>query len=415
MRRNLIVGTVLALALGVGTVPAVADTAQPRVVSEHPVPYTPQVQNGSVDALALVGHTVVVGGDFTEVADAAERSYFSRRSLFAYDLTTGVITAFAPQLDGAVAALAAGPNGTVYVGGNFHHVDGVYQAGVTQLDVGTGARVGTFRASTDNGDVRTLGYRTGRLYVGGTFTRIDGLVRVALARVDGTTGALDPGFDLQLAAPDFRTTKVVSLALNPAGSRLVALGVIESANGYRRAQLAVADTGTGRVADWYADAYDNNYCYSGFDTYLRAVDFSPAGDYFVVVSTGRYSAPDRMCDTAARFDLAGTGLHRPAWVNHTGGNTLLSVDVTGPAVYVGGHQEWLDNPYGQKSAGPGAVVRPGVGAIDPVGGRALAWNPTHSRGVGVSALLSTPAGLVVGSDTTQMGHEYHARLGMFAL
>ena len=119
-----------------------------------------------------------------------------------------------------------------------------------------------------------------------------------------------------------------------------------------------------------------------------------------------------MCDTAARFETAGTGLHRPTWVNHTGGNTLFVVDVTGPAVYVGGHQQWLDNPYGQKTAGPGAVYRPGIGAIDPVRGTALAWNPTHSRGVGVQALLSTPAGLVVGSDTVQMGHEYHARLGM---
>jgi hypothetical protein len=415
MRRKLIVGTALAVTLAAGTLPAIADTAQPRVVSEHPVPYTPQVQDGSVDALALVGHTVVVGGDFTTVADSTERSYLTRRSLFVYDLTTGVISAFAPQLDGAVSALAAGPNGTVYVGGNFHHVNGAYEAGVTQLDVGTGARVAGFAASVNNGDVRALGYRNGWLYLGGTFSRLDGQSRVALARVNGTSGALDAGFDLQLAAPDFRGAKVVALALDPAGSRLVALGVIELANGKRRAQLALADTGTGQVADWYTDVYDNDYCYSGFDTYLRAVDFSPTGDYFVVVGTGRYNAPDHMCDTAARFNVAGTGLHRPVWVNHTGGNTLLSVDVTGPAVYVGGHQQWLDNPYGQKTAGAGAVVRPGVGAIDPVGGKALAWNPTHSRGVGVSALLSTPAGLVVGSDTTQMGHEYHARLGMFAL
>lgn len=421
MRRKLTVVTtvaaVLTAALAAGTVPAIADTAQPRVVSEHPVPYTPQVQDGSVLALALVGHTVVVGGDFTTVADSAQRSYYTRRSLFAYDLTTGVISAFAPQVDGVVSALAAGPNGTVYVGGNFHHVNGAYEAGVAQLDVGTGARVAGFAASVNNGDVRALGYRNGWLYLGGAFSKLNGQARVALARVNGTTGALDPAFNLALTAPDFRVPKVVALALDPAGSRLVALGVIEFAGAgtKRRAQLVMADTGTGQASDWYTDVYDNNYCYSGFDTYLRAVDFSPTGDYFVVVGTGRYNAPDHMCDTAARFNVAGAGLHRPVWVNHTGGNTLLSVDVTGPAVYVGGHQEWLNNPYGQKNAGPGAVVRPGIGAIDPVTGTALAWNPTHSRGVGVSALLSTPAGLVVGSDTTEMGHEYHARLGMFSL
>ena len=414
MPRKLIIAAALATALAAGAVPALADTAQPSVVSEHPVGYTPQVQDGAVDALALVGHTVVVGGDFTEVADAPESTYYHRRSIFAYDLTTGTISGFAPQLDGAVLALAAGPGNTVYVGGNFHHVNGAYQAGVTQLDLGTGARVGTFTASTNNGDVRALAYRNGWLYLGGVFNRIDGQSRVALARVDGRTGALDGHFDLGLTAPDFRYTKVVGLALDPAGTHLVALGVIEYARGVRRAQLVMADTAAGLLSGWYTDVYDSE-CYSGFDTYLRAVDFSPNGDYFVVVSTGRYSAPDTMCDTAARFETAGTGLHRPTWINHTGGNTLLSVDVTGPAVYVGGHQQWLDNTYGQKNAGPGAVYRPGVGAIDPVGGRALGWNPTHSRGVGVSALLSTPAGLVVGSDTTEMGHEYHARLGMFAL
>jgi hypothetical protein len=51
----------------------------------------------------------------------------------------------------------------------------------------------------------------------------------------------------------------------------------------------------------------------------------------------------------------------------------------------------LDNPEGRKTAGPGAVWRPGIGAIDPVTGK------------------------VVGSDTDQLGHEYHARLGVFPL
>jgi hypothetical protein len=120
-----------------------------------------------------------------------------------------------------------------------------------------------------------------------------------------------------------------------------------------------------------------------------------------------------MCDSAARFETGGTGMHHPSWVNYTGGNSLFAVDLTGPAVYVGGHEQWLDNPEGHKFAGPGAAYRPGIGAIDPVSGKALMWNPTRSRGVGVQAFLSTPAGLVVGSDTDELGHEYHARLGMF--
>ena len=57
-----------------------------------------------------------------------------------------------------------------------------------------------------------------------------------------------------------------------------------------------------------------------------------------------------------RFETANvSSTAQPTWINWTGGDTLYSVAVTGPAVYVGGHQRWLDNPLGHDSAGPGAV------------------------------------------------------------
>ena len=109
----------------------------------------------------------------------------------------------------------------------------------------------------------------------------------------------------------------------------------------------------------------------------------------------------------------------------TGGNSLLAVAITGAAVYLGGHQLYMDNPYGHKTKnpgeaavflpGPGAVTRPGIGAVDPATGRTLSWNPTRSRGVGVRVLVAVPQGLLVGSDTDQLGHEYHGRIGMFPL
>ena len=56
--------------------------------------------------------------------------------------------------------------------------------------------------------------------------RLDGQLRPGLARVDGTTGALDAAFDLHLVTPDFPTPKIEALAVNPTGTRLVAIGVI---------------------------------------------------------------------------------------------------------------------------------------------------------------------------------------------
>src|SRR5437762_462301 len=270
MCRKLIVAAAIAATAAAGAVPAIADTAQPRVVSDNPVDVTPQVQDGTVDALALVGHTVVVGGTFTVVADAGETTRYPRRSLFAYDLTTGAVSGFAPTLNGTVTSLTAGPGNTVYVGGTFTTVDGSAQRGVTQLDLGTGQRVVGFTASINDDDVRALAYAGGWLYLGGAFRHVDGQQRLGLARVNPATGALE-AFDLHLTAPDFPTRKVLDLAVS--GTRLVAIGVIEYAAGWRRPQLVMADTtGSGSLADWYTDTYDNN-CYDAFDTYLRGVDF----------------------------------------------------------------------------------------------------------------------------------------------
>jgi hypothetical protein len=75
----------------------------------------------------------------------------------------------------------------------------------------------------------------------------------------------------------------------------------------------------------------------------------------------------------------------------------------------------MNNPFGKESAGKGAVSRKGIAAVDPLTGLATPWDPTRLRGVGVRAMLATPAGLIVGSDTEQLGREYHGRLGMFPL
>jgi Domain of unknown function (DUF5122) beta-propeller len=419
MRRRLLAAAALiAVAVPLGTLPAAADLAQPTVVSADPVDWTPHVLDGTVWAIAVVGDTVVVGGSFTRVADSARRHTYDRRNLFAYGLRDGVIRPFAPVVDGAVYAVAAGLADSVYIGGAFKTVGGAAQRGLARLQLGTGQRVPAFSARINWGDVRALAVRGPRVYAGGTFSAINGVPRVGLARLDATSGAVDAGFDAKLSAPGLQRTRVEHFDISPDGRRLVAIGALLKANGVPRTQLAMFDIAgpAAALSNWYTRAYEPA-CRQGFDTYLRQVKFSPDGSYFVVVATGRASSPQKLCDSAARFETAGPGLHDPTWVQRTGGDSLYAVAVTGSAVYVGGHQRYLDNPYGtdEKGPGPGAVPRVGIGALSPQTGRALAWNPTRSRGVGVRAFVATPDGLIVGSDTEQLGHEYHGRLGMFPL
>ena len=412
MRRFFLAAAVALLAFLTGPAQAVVTPADGAVVSPRPVPWTPHVLDGEVRAMALVGDTVVVGGDFTGVTDSSGDRYHERWYLFAFRLGTGEVLDLAPVLDGPVLALEPGPDGTVYVGGRFRTVAGRARHGLTRIDLRTGLPSKGFQPALTAGDVRTLATAGGKLYIGGTFERIGEAERLGLARLDLNTGALDPDFDPQLAAPQLGRVKVEDLAVSPRGDRLLAIGVITQAMGHHRVQAAMFDLTRATLADWWTNAF-NHPCRTGFDTWLRAADFSPGGDYVVIVTTGQSNQPHLLCDTASRFETYVTGEVKPTWVNHTGGDSLYAVEATGGAVYVGGHQRWLDNPLGSEHPGPGAVARNGLGAIDPVSGRANDWNPGRARGVGVRAFLTTRRGLLVGSDTDELAGEYHGRIGLF--
>jgi hypothetical protein len=419
MRRRLLAASVLtctALSAALPAPPASADLAQAEVVSADPVDFTPHVLDGTVWALAVVGDTVVVGGSFTRVQDSARKVTHARKNIFAYGLRDGAIRTFAPEVDAAVYALAPGAGNTVYLGGAFKTVNNAAQRGLARVSVADGSRAPGFTARINWGDVRALGARGTRLYAGGTFSAVNGVARVGLARLDASSGAVDSGFDARLSAPGLSRARVEHFDLSPDGSRLVTVGALLKVGTASRTQIAMFDTSgpAATLTSWYTDAYEPK-CMEGFDTYLRQVKFSPDGSWFVVAATGRSSSPTKLCDSAARFETGGGGRHNPTWVQRTGGDSLYAVAVTGSVVYVGGHQRYLDNPYGSdaKGPGPGAVSRVGIGAISPATGKALAWNPSRTRGVGVRAFQAVEDGLIVGSDTDQLGREYHGRIGMF--
>jgi hypothetical protein len=412
MRRLISVVAATVAAAATTLTPALADEAQTKVVSANPVNHTPHALDGTVHAFTQVGTKIFVGGSFTKIKNAGTSTTINQKYLFAFDRSTGKIdTTFRPTLGSAVYALAPGPSGSVFAGGLFSTVNGATNRGLVRLS-STGKRSGTF--GIGSGYVRDLITRGNQLYVGGAFSTINGVARSRLARLDATTGAVDAKIKFTFSDPiNGGALKVYDMALSPDGTKLVATGSFMKVNGSTRMQVAMFNT-SGTLSSWATSRYGpvcNNVSY---DSYIRDVDFDPTGKYFVIVTTGGPFGNTTLCDTAARWDATKTGSGQaPQWVNWTGGDTLLSVSVTGVAVYVGGHQRWLDNPFGHDTPGPGAVSRPGIGAINPTTGKALSWNPTRTRGHGVETLDAYAGGLLVGSDTEELGHEYHARLGMF--
>jgi hypothetical protein len=424
MMRSLPVLTLALLAIAFAAAsPSGASRRHATLVSPNPANFTPNVEddgavaNAAVFAFTKQRDTVYAGGAFRTVTNAARTETYTRFNLVAFSATSGAIRPIAPQFDGPVWALRA-TRSSLFVGGAFTTVNGVSQRALVKLDRRTGEVDPTFTPAISSGRVTEVRLVDGRLIIGGTFPK-------RLAALDPTTGA-DTGYiDLEISgsvASNAGSTRIYRFAVNPAHTRIVAIGNFTSVDGELRRQAFMARLGaaSATLSPWHPPALDLPCLSVRALVYLRDVDFSPNGNYFVFVSAGVGSLTEdigeSVCDAAARFETADeTSTAEPTWINYTGGDTLHSTAATGAAVYVQGHQRWLDNPFGRNSAGPGAVERPGIGAIDPASGEALRWNPTKTRGIGGKDFLATAAGLWVGSDGNRFAGEFRAGIAFCPL
>ncbi|MFI6578825.1 hypothetical protein ACIBFB_23810 [Nocardiopsis sp. NPDC050513] len=410
----LTMSALLLLPVGVAVAAPTAAATGTGVVSDEPVPWTPHVLDGRVKDILRVGDVVVVAGDFNRVSDSGRRRTHDRRNLFAFEHGTGrLVEEFDPDVSGTVNSVVPGPDGSVVIGGAFGVVNGQRSRGLARLSLADGATVPGFDAALDNGSATRLATDGTHVYVGGAFRGINREARVGIARLDARTGAVDPDFAPRISHPRRGGTRLQELALSPDGRRLVINGTFTRVDGEGRYQIAMIDTADGALTPWSTRAFEPDCDYSRMHTYMRQMDFSPDGSFFAVATAGGPHIKPGLCKAVVRFDVTDTPDADPAWSNKTGGDAVYSVEITRGAVYVGGHQRWMDNELGAHNAGPGAVPREGIAAVDPQTGRALPWNPGRPRGHGAEALHATPDGLYVGSDTERLAGEYRARLGMF--
>src|SRR5215211_1178485 len=223
--------------------------------------------------------------------------------------------------------------------------------GVAKLNPATGAVDTAFNANLASGKVTELALVGGRLLAGGTFP---GKLRALNPATGANTGYLNLGITGSVAS-NAGPTEVYRFAVNPAATRLVAVGNFTSVGGQTRYRAFMLTLGaTASVNPWYYPPLQNLCRAGSLPDYMRDVDFSPDGSWFAFVSTGYIPQSGGvgrdLCDATARFETATTSPARPTWINYTGGDTLHSVAATDVAVYVQGHQRWLDNPQGADSA-----------------------------------------------------------------
>ena len=405
--------TVALVALGLIAVPptpvsAAGETAQ--LPTANPANFTPNVLDGEVDSIWQVGNTVIIGGTFTQVANAdAERRHRSTTApyLAAFNATTGVVnTTFAPVLDGVR---------------HDRHPGGRRQARSTSVATSTrstartaarsrastwpnGSLVTGFNANGVNGVVRTCAWSAANCTSAALFTTVAGnQPRQSLASLNATTGALTTKLNLAHRRHVERRNRRTSSSSRslPAGDRMLMIGNFT----HRRRPDARPDR----------DARPDHRPGDAQPVVHRLLRSRPArrrSTRTCVTSTSPRTAPSRSSRPPAR---SGQPLvrHRRALRDrqHLTAPTTRRGSTGRAATPATRSRSTTASPTSAATcAGP--TTRPpatapvrapcpvqGMMALDVETGLPFSWNPGRERGVGLFDYHVTDAGLWAGSDT----------------
>jgi trimeric autotransporter adhesin len=290
--------------------------------------------NGAVLALAVSGTDLYVGGAFTNVAKIPQADYIARWDGVAWHALGADPGGSDGALTNAVEALAVSGD-SLYVGGHFFNAAGIAQADrVARWDGSNWSALGTNPAGTDgalaDGSVNGLAVAGNNLYVGGSFTDAAGIPQADyVARWDGASwhalGANPAGTDGALP-----TGWVEALAVS--GTDLYVGGFFINAAGIAQADFVARWDG----ASWHALGANA----SGSDGALNDWVFSLAvSGSDVYVGGGFTDAADiAQADSIARWD-GGSWSALGADSSGTDGafiGDIRALAMHGSSLYVGG-------------------------------------------------------------------------------
>ncbi|TFD76545.1 PKD domain-containing protein [Cryobacterium psychrophilum] len=357
--RVLAVATTLALlaTLAWASLPAQADSApvDPGVPSTVAADALPTVQiNGVVWAQLIVGNTVYVGGEFTRARPAGSAPGVNevvRNNLLAYNLTTGVMTSFNPNLNAAVQALVASPDGSrIYVGGTFTKVGAVNRYRVAAFST-DGELVSPWNPGT-NARVSALAVTGSTLYLAGAFSNSGNQTRNGMSAFSTATGALLPWTGQPTGG------RVTSLAVSPDEGKVILGGTFTAYNGGNNPGygLAAADAATGASLPWKVNTLIRNGGRNAGITSLTASAEGLFGTGYVYGSGGNFEGTFR----ASWAD--GTLI----WVEDCHGDTYSAAPATN-VVYTTGHVHYCGNIGGFPETSPRSWQRTLTFTMKPTG------------------------------------------------
>jgi hypothetical protein len=321
--------------------PAWADPL-PSTVTAGGMP-TPQV-DGIVFTVAIVGNTVYAGGRFSKARPAGVApggaGEVDRHNLLAFDLTTGDLLPWAPDVEGTTYTSANNPGpycktvGTntydcdtvfrikkspdsskIYVGGDFDKVNGSRWSKIVGFTVSDGS-IDTGFKPVVTGRVRGIAVTADTVYIGGAFTSVNAAPRTRLAAL-GFDGTVKPW------APPADGGEVFAVAAAPQQNRVVVGGAFDRINGVNHSTMGAVDATTGADAPW-----DPAKATTGVVT-----DIVTDGNGTAYIGSYDYAGSNPRFEGRAAVDIASGHVK---WYDGCYGDTQ-SLTVSNGVVYSGSH------------------------------------------------------------------------------
>jgi hypothetical protein len=376
------------LAAGVAAVIGLAGSAQAALTTVSPTPDDTYTFDGYVRAVAYLGNTIYLGGDFANAIYKGKKT--PRTRLAAIDATTGALLPWAPVADGSVVGIAVdAASNSVYPTGKFVHINGKTRDALAQIDATTGA-LGGFK-HTISGTTRAVAIGNGRIYLGGKLTAIDGIAISNIVAFNLGTAAVDPGFAV--------TTDNRVNTLSYTATRLYLGGIYTTVNGstsYPRLTAVNPTTGV-------------------LDTTFKPSPKAPVEVIGIGVGpSGVYAAMAGSGGRTNGYTMGGTF----QWQATTDGNAQAVTYFNG-VVYIGGHFDNVCKTVNVQPTGGGCIdgstPRGKMMAVDPATGTLLGWNPGADGIQGVDALVVNPTlnKLAASGSWAYMSGVWHPNFAQF--
>jgi hypothetical protein len=341
---------------------------------------------GRVDDVLRVGHRLYVAGNFTVMANHAGRAV-TRWRLAAVRPRSGVLTPFAPRIDGRVYALAA-TRRLLIAGGAFSSVNGRPRRNLAAFSLRTGRLSRRLSNLGVRGTVTALAATRSAVYVGGMFSSVGGRPRGDLAKLVVRRGRV------RLARRWAPRANGGVRDIVVAARRVIAGGTFTAVNGRSQQHIAALSPRHGRLQTW-AD-------HPPYDILDLAVDRRAV-----------YAAEAGPGGTALKFR---TRNGRQRWYYKTDGNVQAVTVVRGFPVF-GMHGDYVAPRRNRSMREHGTSHRIQRHKIFMLSyrGTLQRWNPglTSTAGVlGVWALAAGGGNVYVGGDFTAVHGVVQQRLAI---